>query len=295
MSWPAVDEVDAWLSAREADVANLRPAARKRVHWAGSPGVQTPLSVVFVHGFSACCEEIRPVTDNIAKALGANLHYTRLAGHGRDGAAMAEPSFEDWLASTHEALQIGRIIGREVVVISCSTGGPLVCLEMAANGVDGLAAQLFVSPNFDIQNFAGRMAMRVPGFQWWGPKILGWERSFTPHNPGHAAHWTTTYPLLSLMPMRVCLAKFRALDLGRFRMPALTVYSEDDKVVSPAAAKRAAWGWGGPASLHPVTVGEGDDVNAHVIAGDILSPGQTAPVTSAALRWLKEAGFDVQA
>jgi len=231
------------------------------------------------------------VPDRIAAALGANLHYTRLAGHGRDGPAMAEPSCDDWLASTREALAKARIIGERVVVISCSTGAPLVCLETAKNGEDQIAAHIMVSPNFDIENLAGRWAMRVPGFKWWGPKLLGWSREFVPANEGHAAHWTTTYPLLSLMPLRVCLARFRALDVSRLTTPALIVYSKEDRVVSPKAAEAAAGKWGGPASLHRVRVGPGDDANSHVIAGDILSPGQTKPVTFAALAWLAEQGL----
>lgn len=88
---PQIAALDGWLADREAQVPDLRPDAEKTILWAGAPGQKTPLSVVYVHGFSAAAPELRPVPDRFAEALGANLFFTRLAGHGRDGAAMAEP------------------------------------------------------------------------------------------------------------------------------------------------------------------------------------------------------------
>ena len=98
--WPRPEEVNAWLAAQEAGVPNLRPGAEKRVIWAGTMGQVADLSVVFVHWFSAAAEEIRPVPDLLAAALGANLHFARLARLGRDGAAMGEVDFLDWMDST---------------------------------------------------------------------------------------------------------------------------------------------------------------------------------------------------
>ena len=80
--------------------------AAKRIVWAGAAGQKTPLAVIYVHGFSASAEEIRPVPDEVAKALGANLFYTRLAGHGRSGDAMAEPLAGDWIEDMAEAMAI---------------------------------------------------------------------------------------------------------------------------------------------------------------------------------------------
>jgi hypothetical protein len=76
------DDLDAWLAARESAVPALRPDSGKEILWAAAPGAKTPLAVVYLHGFSADREEIRPVPDDVATALGANLFLTRLAGHG---------------------------------------------------------------------------------------------------------------------------------------------------------------------------------------------------------------------
>jgi hypothetical protein len=87
--------VDAWLAQQEARFDDIVPGTEKRVIWAGAPEVQTDWAVVYLHGFLATSEEIRPVPDEVAAALGANLMFTRLEGHGRGVAALAEPSVED--------------------------------------------------------------------------------------------------------------------------------------------------------------------------------------------------------
>ena len=82
------DGVDAYLAKVEAGFDDIRDQSEKHVIWAGAAEVKTPVSVVYFHGFSASAHEIRPVPDDLAKALGANLVYTRFQGHGRDGDAM---------------------------------------------------------------------------------------------------------------------------------------------------------------------------------------------------------------
>lgn len=284
---PGPSDVDAWLAEREAAVPNLRPKAEKRVVWAKDAGQVTDIAVVFIHGFSAAAEEIRPVPDLLAQALGANLHFARLAGHGRDGAAMAEVDFLDWMDSTREALDIGRIIGRKAIVVSCSTGGPLAALATAEKAED-LAGLIFVSPNFALRSRIVEWVMGAPGVERWGPKLLGPERSFTPHNAEHEAHWTTTYPTLSVLPMRDTFRAFRKLDPGELTVPALTLLSDNDRVVSAKEARRIAGLWGGPSEIVEVFPGPGDDPNCHVIAGDILSPGQTQIAAHAMTEWVRK-------
>jgi len=108
------DNLDVYLETAEARFDDITPGVEKRVVWAGAPGTQTDIALVYIHGYSATSEEIRPVPDMVAKALGANLYYARLKGHGRDGLAMTEASAGDWLEDTAEALAIGQRIGKEV-------------------------------------------------------------------------------------------------------------------------------------------------------------------------------------
>lgn len=282
------EDLDAWLAAREARVPDLRPGADKRIVWAGAAGARTPVSVIYVHGFSASAEELRPVPDRVAADLGANLFFTRLAGHGRDGAAMADASAGDWVADMAEAMAIGRRLGERVIVIGTSTGGTLAALAAHEPALsEGLAGIVFVSPNFRIANPAAPL-LTLPWARHWLPPLAGEERSFTAINSGHAAHWTTRYPSVAVLPVAALVAHVRRRDAGAATVPALFLYSEHDKVVSPAAVRRMFAEWGGPKRLVPFVMAPGDDPYSHVIAGEILSPTQTDRAVAEILDWARQ-------
>lgn len=90
--------VQVYFESVESGFDDITPGVEKRVIWQdGFKEQRTPVSILYVHGFSATSEEIRPVPDRLADALGANLVYTRLTGHGRGGDAMAEATVNDWM------------------------------------------------------------------------------------------------------------------------------------------------------------------------------------------------------
>ncbi len=281
------DDIDAYLLNSELHFSDIRPDVHKRIVWAGAPGAQTPLSVIYIHGFSATSEEIRPVPDLVAQALGANLFYTRLAGHGRTGEAMGEATAGDWVEDMAEAMAIGRRLGGRVLVIATSTGATLAAL--AATDPDlsqGMAGVVLVSPNFRLRSAAG-MILDAPLARWWGPIVAGDVRSFTPLNDRQAAYWTTVYPTLALFPMAALMRAARAADYGTARMPALFLYSDADQVIDPAAIAPVRDAWGGGVTSVMRVMGPGDDPASHVIAGDAMSPGQTAQTAEIILTWAR--------
>jgi pimeloyl-ACP methyl ester carboxylesterase len=119
-------DIDAYLERREAAVPNLRPGDSKSVVWLhpDEPDV-TPLSLVYLHGFSADRHEVEPLVSDVAREIGANVYFSRLTGHGRDAAAMGEATVEAWLDDVAEAVAIGGYIGERVVLMGTSTGGTL--------------------------------------------------------------------------------------------------------------------------------------------------------------------------
>ncbi len=69
----------------------------------------TPVSIVYLHGFSASQEEGDPVHERIAKQFGCNLYLSRFAEHGIDTTeAMANLTADKYWESAKEALAIGR-------------------------------------------------------------------------------------------------------------------------------------------------------------------------------------------
>ena len=279
--------VGVYLESIEAAHDDIRPGSQKRVIWAGARETRTPLSIVYFHGFSASSEEIRPVPDRVAKALGANLVYTRFRGHGRGGDAMAEGGVGPWMQDAAEALAVARAVGDRVVILATSTGGTIATVALHDAGMsEAVAGVVLISPNYGIQN---RMAglLTLPAARHWVPLLAGERRSFEPRNPEQAAHWTTEYPSVAVFPMAAIVKYARALEHVQVSVPAMFIYSSKDKVVRAEVTARVEARWGGETTRLTPDLGPDDDPFAHVIAGDIMSPGATDMVTRAIIEWIE--------
>lgn len=278
-------DVDAWLAAREGVFDDITEGVRKQVVWQGEPGKRAPWAIVYLHGFSATSMETRPLAERVATAIDANVFYTRLAGHGRDGAALAEASVADWAVDLDEALAIGRRIGERVMVIGVSTGATLAVAGLdQGRTFDALVA---ISPNFRLRNRAASL-LTWPGVRVWGPRLFGAERAFETVNDDHARFWTTRYPVEALLPMGALVARARTAEVERFATPALFVFDPADRVVDHDETRALALRWGGEATVAEAETGTGDDPSAHVIAGDILSPGMTDDLAALIAAWAAE-------
>ncbi len=264
--------VDAYFAAQEARFEGITPGTEKRVIWHAERGEKTPLVLVYVHGFSATSEEIRPVPDRVAKALGANLVYTRLQGHGRDGAALAEATAQGWVNDVAEALAVARRIGDEVVVMGTSTGGTVMAaLADQPDVMADVKGMIFVSPNFGIKSPAAKL-LTWPAARFWVPVVAGKDRSFEPANEAHATYWTHAYPTVAVMQMAALVKEVFEKDHGKAMVPALFWFSEGDQVVEAVRTQDVATRWGREATVEIQQPMAGSDPQEHVIAGDIRSP-----------------------
>ena len=286
------DDLDLYLASREARFDDIVPGVEKRIVWAGTPGERTTWAIVYVHGFSATSQEIRPVPDDVAEALGANLYFARLTGHGRGSEAMTDGSVPAWIDDYAEALAIGARLGDRVIVMSTSTGGTIAAIgEFDPRIGTEVAGHIFVSPNFKVANPAAGL-LTLPLARHWVPSVAGAERSFEPSNEEHGRYWTTSYSTLALLPMAASVQHAGLQPYAETETPALFIFSDADSVVDHSVTREVAEAWGGPVQIHNPDLGEGDDAYAHVIAGDILSPGQTAAVTEVMVRWIAELGLE---
>lgn len=280
------DDPQAYLAREEAAVPRIRDGLEKEIIWA-NPLVRakTKLSIVYIHGFSASKGEVRPLPDDVAEQLDANLFYTRLAGHGQDGAAMAEGSVNAWINDYEEALAIGRAIGDKVIVIATSTGGSLAAWAATQpRASEGVAAIAFISPNFGVKA-SGAELLTKP----WGRQIAelvgGKEHSFVPRNALNARFWTYRYPMSAAPAMAALTELAYRAPVDKATVPALFIFSDSDKVVRPDRTREIAGRWGAPHELVPVD--DTDDPDDHVIAGDALSPSTTAVLAERIVVWVK--------
>ncbi len=279
--------VDTYLAAQEARFDDITAGVEKQVVWVKADKSAAPWSVVYLHGFSATAQEIRPVPDAVAQALGANLVLTRLKGHGRAGAAMAEATVAAWMHDVAEALTVARKVGSKVLILSTSTGGTLAAAAALDEALmEDVAGIVMVSPNFGVNNALAPL-LTWPAAQYWMPLLAGETRSFRPANAAQGKYWTTTYPSVAALPMAALVKKVVGLDFAKATVPALFIFSDADAVVRPDITREVAAAWGGPAQINAVITGPQDDPSAHVIAGDILSPNQTAPTVAMIVKWAK--------
>jgi esterase/lipase len=276
----------AYLASQEAAVKGIRPGLEKEIIWADpATKARTPLAIVYIHGFSASKGEVRPLADKVAAALGANLFYARLTGHGQDGAAMAAGSVNAWINDYAEAIAIGRAIGGKVVVIGTSTGASLATWAASqANLSKDVATIIAISPNYGLQA-AGSELLTMP----WGGLLaeltIGKERGFAPINELHAKLWTTKYPTSAVLPLAALTKLAYATPVEAIAIPALFIFSDDDKVVRPELTREIAGRWGARHELAPVE--RSGDPFHHVLAGDALSPATTQVLADRIVAWVK--------
>lgn len=266
----------AWLAAGEDTVPSLKRLARKEIVWADPEHpARTPVALVYLHGYSATRVETAPLADSVAAELGANLFYTRLSGHGRDGAAMADARVGDWLEDVREALAVARRLGERTVILGTSTGATLA-LWAAADAPErhDLAALVLISPNFAPADARSRVLL------WpWGSTIArlvnGAEYSWEPANDAQAAGWTTRYPTRALPTMMALVDWVTQPErLARVQVPTLTLYSPNDEVIDVAALRSGIDALGAPVRER-IEITSSTAPSQHVIAGDILSPTTT--------------------
>jgi len=280
-----IEDIDNLLKSQENMIRGLRPGTEKYVLWARGNGVKTKTSIVFIHGFSASRVEIDPVVDLIAAELNANVFFTRLRGHGQDGKALGEATYEQFLDDTIEAIEIGKSIGDDVILIGCSTGCSLIHITLSQE--HDIKAAIYISPNFGPKPIKGQ-ALRLPGAKFLVPIVYGKEHSFVAINDEYATCWTTKYPTKALFTIKTTVLAAYQIDHRAIKVPIMMWFSDDDKVVNAKWTRKIASMMGDNVTLHNPSLTEQDDPSCHGIIGDILSPSQTSDAVDKLLNWLTQ-------
>jgi alpha-beta hydrolase superfamily lysophospholipase len=264
-----VPDLDLYLARREAQHADVKPEQGKTIIWSHpATRSKTPLSLVYIHGFSASRKDIAPVIETLAGTLGANAFLTRLAAHGRTTPAeFAAVTAQDWLDDAREALAVGRRIGRRVVLIGTSTGALLAAMAALEDNSSDIAALVLLSPNFGLRDWrakfiSGPLGRALARF------VLGKEHSFHPDSIGHAEFWTTHYPSQAVVALMDLLNHARSIDLGKLKMPVLVIYTDQDTVVDVAAIRDRFDEIQAPTKL----IVDLPEASRHELTGDALAP-----------------------
>ena len=280
-----ISSLDQLIESRENEIQNIRLDVEKKIIWAKKNNQKTKTSLVFIHGFSATRFELNPVIEMLGKELQANIFFTRLKGHGQDGRALGEATFDDWMIDIEEAIGIGKVIGDNLVLIGCSTGCSLIH-TILKESID-IKAVIYVSPNFGPKSFKGQL-LRVPGAKLFMPLVFGKEHFFIPKNVEHERCWTTRYPIKALFAIKDSVVAAYKINHNKIKVPMLFWFSDDDQVVSAKATRKIISKMGNNVTVYNPILTNEDDSSKHGILGDILSASQTKDGVNKILSWLSK-------
>jgi len=268
-----IQEAELQIKASEALFSDIRPGTEKKIFWANPEApARTPLSIIYLHGYTATRREVSPVVENVAKSLGANLFMTRLAGHGRTADAHKGVTTADWIRDALEALQVGKVLGEKVLVIGTSTGGTLASWLTLTQPPGTISGVVLISPNYGPQDSLSELVL------WpWGnllvKAIVGDYREFEKANEDQAYFWDTRHHSDSLLPMMALVRHVREMDHTSWKPPVLILFSSQDSVVNPQITLKT---FSAVEHAQVVELPISQGLSTHVIAGAILNHENTA-------------------
>lgn len=220
--------LEAFIAAKER-VHNIKPNNEARIVWADSTKKKTEYSVVYLHGFSASQMEGDPVHRRFAKEFGANLYLARLSDHGIDTTeTLLNFTADRFWNSAKDALAIGKAIGDNVILITCSTGGT-VALMLAAEYPNDVYAMINMSPNIAINDPAAFLLNDHWGLQI-ARNVLGSNyREWIPTGD-RAQYWNTKYRIEALTELEQLVeCSMNKETFERVKQPCLTLYYYKDE------------------------------------------------------------------
>lgn len=233
-----IDSLENFIKDNEAQ-HKLKPNNEARIVWYNdSLKNKTDYVIVYLHGFAACQEEGRPTHVNIAKEFGCNLYLNRFAMHGIDTVQpMINLTPEIYWESAKQALQIGKQLGKKVILMATSTGGTLA-LKLAADYPNDVYALILMSPNVRIHNGASFLLNNHWGYQI--AKMIVGSDTVTSHDtrPIYKQYWYNQYPLYAAVELQELLeTTMTKSTFEAVKQPTLLLYyykneEQQDSIVS---------------------------------------------------------------
>lgn len=234
-----LNNVEQWIKDKESKIEDLKSENNAMISWADEPDVQTEIAFVYLHGFGASRMEAEPVVSKLADEFNANVFYARLKGHGREGVeGFKALTKEEYLSSAEEALEIGSLLGKKVVLISTSTGGTL-SLYLASKH-DDIGGLLLYSPFIGLKNPMMNQITTPEGRDMFKSMIGGEVQQMDRPEP-ISKYWSTQYhinayvALIGMLQDTMVPETFENVNCPVFMAYYYKNETEQDQVVSVPA------------------------------------------------------------
>ena len=247
-------EVQKQVDALNKATKNLKPDNEARIIWANPANPEeTEYVLVYIHGFSASCKEGYPVNYDFAKRYGINMYCARLADHGvSDEKPMINLTADRLLESAKQAVEIGRQLGKKVILMSTSTGGTL-SLKLAADN-PWIYALIMYSPNIDVVDQKAHWLTNKFGYGL-AKMVKGDMITYDDDPPEVQKYWQSKYHINGVRAMTQLLEKTMTPEtFAKVKQPVFVGYyykneEEKDPTVSIDAMMKMYDELGTPAKL----------------------------------------------
>ncbi len=285
-------ERDSW----DAVSGKIRAEQEKKVFWARADQARSAISLVYIHGFSGGPLELEPTIHKVAQSMGANLFVTRLKAHGLEsGAAFKEVKAEEWIVDVVEALAIGHVLGKKVVLVGMSTGAALalVATEAASRLQPEMRpdALILLSPNFRLARFGANLLLPDLMEPLADPVMRLVEgdehQSQSSQSELQTVRWTLRYPIegaVQLMRVLRTLQKLRLNHPAFADIARLVVYTPRDTAVSVSEIEN----WTAEAQAANLTVVRWEQGEQHELASRAFSPGLVGELVAILNSWIEK-------
>ena len=179
----------------------IRPGNEPKIYWADSASRSTKYVLLYLHGFSASPEEGAPVHLDFAKRYGMNMYAPLLYGHGLvEDEPMIDFTGEGFINSAKEALEVAKLMGDSVIIMSTSTGCT-ASLFLASEPDNNIHSLICYSPN--IRVFDKRASLLTGP---WGLQIShlvkGGDYNIWQASEEAAKYWHLKYRLEAVIEMQ---------------------------------------------------------------------------------------------
>lgn len=269
-----ISKLDSYIAANEAKIIGIRPNNAAKIMWAdGYQNKKTAIAFVYLHGFGASHREGEPVLKMLSSKYKANIFLSRLEEHGIN----RENSFEfltpeNYIASAKQALEIGKILGKKVILISTSTGGTL-SLKLASED-PSISGLILYSPFVDLYDPA-MSGIILPGGKEKFKESIGGDILKQNRPDEEAKYWSTNYhvngyvSLITMLKQNMIKTTFEKITCPVFMGYYYKNENEQDQVVSVSAMLNM-YDFLGTPNLKKTKVAFPESGN-HVIACDLRS------------------------
>ncbi|WNY65175.1 alpha/beta hydrolase [Borreliella carolinensis] len=265
-----IEEIDSYLLKEELQF-NLENNTKKEIIWHKGKAQKTSYSVVYIHGFGASKNEIYPVPNNIAKALNANIFFTRLKGHGINNKnAFRGITTQDWLKDIDEAINIGKLIGDKLILIGTSNGGA-ASIWALANYPNEINSVVLISPNI----FPYDKRTNIVYYPW-GRQIAylitGGYNKFETKEYKRKEHMTINshsskvQHVDAVIAMMGLVTLLNSYNFDEIKIPLIVAHTPNDHTVDPIKINEFIKNYGGEKKDIPIILLENS--HAHVPIGN---------------------------